>query len=148
MEHFPELLSREESDRSVDRILRHFEERGFGLWAVELPGQSSFIGYTGLAVPSFDAPFTPCVEIGWRLAAEHWGKGYATEAARAALAHGFETLKLDEVVSFTVPANLRSIGVMKKLGMHRDPAQDFDHPLLPLGHPLRSHVLYRIGRGQ
>jgi RimJ/RimL family protein N-acetyltransferase len=102
-----------------------------------------FIGFTGLAAPSFNAHFTPCVEIGWRLASNHWGLGLATEAARAVLNHGFETLRIREIVSFTVPGNVRSRRVMEKLGMTHDPGDDFDHPRLPEGHPLRRHVLYR-----
>jgi RimJ/RimL family protein N-acetyltransferase len=145
MEFFPKLLSRAESDALVDIIQEHFAARGFGMWAVEVPG-SPFVGFTGLAVPRFTAAFTPCVEIGWRLAVEHWGKGYATEAARLALAYGFETVGLTEIVSFTTVSNLRSRAVMERLGMQRDPADDFDHPSLPDGHPLRRHVLYRLGR--
>ncbi len=145
MEFFPKLLSRAESDTSADSIQAHFARHGFGLWAVEVPGIAPFIGFTGLAVPRFTAAFTPCVEIGWRLAVEHWGKGYATEAARLALAYGFETAGLAEIVSFTTAANLRSRAVMERLGMQRDPADDFDHPSLPEEHPLRRHVLYRIG---
>jgi RimJ/RimL family protein N-acetyltransferase len=106
----------------------------------------SFIGYAGLSRPGFAAHFTPCVEVGWRLAAAHWNHGYATEAARAALRFGFEQASLAEIVSFTVPANTRSLRVMEKLGMRRDASGDFDHPLLPDGHPLRRHVLHRIGR--
>lgn len=146
MEFMPALLSREESDAFATRIEAHFEQRGFGLWAVEIAGGPPFAGFIGLSVPRFTAPFTPCVEIGWRLAAEHWGRGYATEGARAALAFGFETLGLAEIVSFTVPHNLPSRRVMEKLGLTRNPADDFDHPLLPAGHPLRRHVLYRIAR--
>jgi RimJ/RimL family protein N-acetyltransferase len=146
MEHFPALLSREESDASVDRIEAHFAQHGFGVWAGELPGIASFIGFAGLSVPRFDAHFTPCVEIGWRLAAEHWGRGYATEGARAALAFGFEQLGLAEIVSFTVSANVRSRRVMEKLGMTHSAADDFDHPLLPECHSLRRHVLYRVRR--
>jgi RimJ/RimL family protein N-acetyltransferase len=146
MEFFPRQFSREESDVSVDRIESHFEKHGFGLWAVELPGVAPFIGFIGLAVPRFEAAFTPCVEIGWRLAAEYWGRGYATEGARAALAFGFETLKLDEIVSMTVPANVRSRRVMEKIGMLHCPEEDFEHPLVPEGHALRRHVLYRISR--
>lgn len=143
MEHFPAQLSRQESDRVADLIERSLERNGFGLWAVELPGQAPFIGFAGLSVPRFEAHFTPCVEIGWRLAAEHWGRGYATEAARAALAFAFDQLGLDEVVSFTVPENARSRRVMEKLGMLRDPLDDFERPDLPDG--FRRHVLYRIG---
>lgn len=137
-------LSRDESDALVDRIEAHFDEHGFGLFALEITGVAPFAGFVGLSVPRFEAAFTPCVEIGWRLAAEHWGSGYASEAARAVLAHGFDVVGLDEIVSFTVPANTRSRRVMEKLGMSRRPEDDFDHPALPEGHPLRRHVLYRI----
>jgi RimJ/RimL family protein N-acetyltransferase len=146
MEFLPKLLSREESDGLADRIERHFAEHGFGLWAVEAPGIADFIGYTGLAVPRFTAYFTPCVEIGWRLAAEYWGRGYAAEAARAAVRYAFDELQLDEIVSFTVPANVRSRRVMEKLGMTHTPSEDFDHPLLPPDHRLSRHVLYRLRR--
>ena len=142
MQFFPKRLSRVESDALFDTIQAHVAAHGFGLWAVEAPG-APFIGFTGLAVPRFSAAFTPCVEIGWRLAAAHWGKGHATEAARLALAYGFETAGLGEIVSFTTVANLRSRAVMERLGMRRD-ADDFDHPSLPDGHPLRRHVLYRL----
>ncbi|MBS0526560.1 MAG: GNAT family N-acetyltransferase [Proteobacteria bacterium] len=144
MAFFPRPLDRVESDALVDIIREHFAEHGFGLWAVEVPGVAPFVGFTGLAVPRFNAAFTPCVEIAWRLAAEHWGKGYATESARLALAYGFETVGLREIVSFTTVANRRSSAVMKRLGMSHDPADDFDHPDLPAGHPLRRHVLYRL----
>jgi ribosomal-protein-alanine N-acetyltransferase len=144
MQFFPRPLGRDESDALVDRIERHFAEHGFGLWAVELPGVAPFIGFAGLAVPRFTAHFTPCVEVGWRLAAAQWGHGYATEAARAALAHGFGGLGLREVVSFTVAANWRSRAVMARLGMSYDPGEDFDHPTLPEGDALRRHVLYRL----
>jgi RimJ/RimL family protein N-acetyltransferase len=143
MAHFPAPLSREESDQLFDRIQDHFEARGFGPWALEIPGVAPFAGFVGLSVPRFEAPFTPCVEIGWRLARAHWGRGYATEAALASLACGFDQLRLDEVVSFTVPANLRSRKVMESIGMSHDERDDFDHPSLPEGHPLRRHVLYR-----
>jgi ribosomal-protein-alanine N-acetyltransferase len=111
-------------------------------------GGAPFIGFVGLAVPVFQLHFTPCVEIGWRLAAEHWGRGYATEAARAALDFAFGPLNLSEVVSFTVPAHARSRAVMERLGMRRSPADDFDHPALSEGHPLRRHVLYRMSRDE
>jgi RimJ/RimL family protein N-acetyltransferase len=146
MEHFPKLLSREESDELVARIEAHLVEHGFAQWAVEIPGVTSFAGFVGLSIPRFEARFTPCVEIGWRLAVEHWGHGYATEGARAALEFGFNQLGLAEILSFTVPANLRSRRVMEKIGMTHDPADDFDHPLLAPGHRLRRHVLYRIRR--
>ena len=144
MEFFPQLLSREESDSLVDRIEAHFAEHGYGLWAVEVPGSADFIGFVGLCRPRFTAHFTPCVEVGWRIAAEHWGRGYATEAARAAVDAGFKTVGLEEIVSMTVPSNVRSRRVMEKLGMTRDPADDFDHPFLPEGHLLQRHVLYRL----
>jgi RimJ/RimL family protein N-acetyltransferase len=143
MKHFPALLTREESDSFVTKIESAFDDRGFGLWAVEIIGVAPFAGFVGLSVPAFEAHFTPCVEIGWRLAAQHWNRGYATEGARAALEFGFDVLQLDEIVSFTVPSNSASIRVMEKIGMTRNPADDFDHPVLPEGHPLRRHVLYR-----
>ncbi len=144
MEHFPAPLTGEESDAMIARAEAHLDQHGFGPWAVEVRGGAPVIGFVGLVVPRFTAHFTPCVEIGWRLARAHWGHGYATEAARAALAFGFGTVGLAEIVSFTVPANVRSIAVMERLGMTRDPAGDFEHPNLPEGHPLRRHVLYRI----
>jgi len=146
MEFFPAALSREQSDELADRIEAHFEKHGFGLFAAELRQGGAFIGFIGLWTPDFDAAFTPCVEIGWRLAAEHWSQGLATEGAKEVLRHAFETLRLDEIVSFTAPANLASRRVMEKIGMTRSPADDFDHPRLPAGHPLRRHVLYRIRR--
>lgn len=143
MEFYPARLSREETDALVDRIEAHFLERAFGLLAAELKDTGAFLGYIGLSVPGFEAHFTPCVEIGWRLAAEYWGRGLATEGATAVLAYGFENLKLQEIVSFTVPSNMRSRRVMEKIGMRYDPQDDFDHPSLSEGHPLRRHVLYR-----
>ena len=144
MEHFPAPLSEDESNQLVDRIESHFAQYGFGLWAAQLRAHSEFIGFIGLAVPRFDAPFTPCVELGWRLASDSWGRGLATEGAQAMVRHAFEVLALPALVSFTVPANLRSRRVMEKLRMARDPSDDFDHPQLPAGHPLRHHVLYRL----
>jgi RimJ/RimL family protein N-acetyltransferase len=146
MEHFAAALSREESDLLASRIEAHFEQHGFGLWAVEIPNVTTFAGFIGLSVPSFEAPFTPCVEIGWRLAPEYWGLGYATEGARTVLDFAFRELGLDEVVSFTVPANLRSRRVMEKIGMVHNPADDFDHPVRADGQWPRRHVLYRIAR--
>jgi RimJ/RimL family protein N-acetyltransferase len=145
MEFFRSPLSRAESDAMVDRIEQHFGEHGFGLWAIEVPGVAPFVGFAGLAEARFSAPFTPCVEVGWRLAFAHWGYGYATEAARLALGYGFGPLALGEVVSFTSVTNRRSRAVMERLGMRRDPAEDFDYPSFPEGHPLRRHVLYRLG---
>lgn len=147
MEFFPSTLSREQSDAVVDRIEQTFEETGFGLWAVEAPGVAEFVGFVGLSVPRMETHFTPCVEIGWRLAAEYWRRGYATEAARAALRFGFDELALEEIVSFTVPHNLPSRRVMEKIGMVHDLAGDFEHPGVPEGHPIRPHVLYRAERG-
>ncbi len=144
MEHFPATLARTESDALAGRIRDAFAKSGFGLWAVEIPGIASYVGFIGLAVPNFTAPFTPCVEIGWRLAFDAWGRGYATEGARAALDFGFTRAGLKEIVSFTAPVNVRSIRVMEKIGMTRKPADDFDHPKVAEGHPLRRHVLYRI----
>jgi RimJ/RimL family protein N-acetyltransferase len=146
MEFFPALLSPVESDALIGRIDAHFAEHGFGLWAAELRASGDFIGYVGLAVPRFTGRFMPCIEIGWRLDASHWGEGLATEGARAVVRYAFEVLGLPEIVSFTVPDNLRSRRVMEKLGMTHDPDDDFDHPLLPAGHPLRRHVLYRLKR--
>ena len=146
MEFFPKVLDRTESDANAARISEHFEHYGFGLWAVEVVGIADFIGFVGLNIPKFEAHFTPCVEIGWRLAYEHWGRGYATEAARAALDFAFDRLQFDEIVSYTVPANDRSRRVMERLGMTRLPAEDFGHPNLAEGDPLRRHVLYRMSR--
>jgi ribosomal-protein-alanine N-acetyltransferase len=143
MAHFMSTLSRAESDGVADMIEQELAERRFGLWALEIAGVTPFAGFVGLHVPSFQAHFTPCVEIGWRVAAEHWGQGYATEAARAALAYAWETLDLAEVVSFTTVRHARSRAVMERIGMRHDPADDFEHPRLPEGHPLRPHALYR-----
>jgi RimJ/RimL family protein N-acetyltransferase len=146
MRHFREALDRATSDALVDRILEAWEGDNVGLWAVARRSDDTFLGFVGLSAPTFEAHFTPAVEVGWRLARDGWGHGYATEAARAALAFGFETLGLQEIVSFTTVDNIRSRRVMERLGMTRDPADDFDHPGLPPGHPLRRHVLYRLRR--
>lgn len=147
MRHFPALQTREQTDATIDRIDAHFDEHGFGLWAVERLEEGDFIGFVGLHHLTYDAHFTPAVEIGWRLARTSWGRGYATEAARAAVDHAFTTLDLDAIVSVTVPANEPSRNVMRKLGMTHDPAGDFEHPNVPEGSPLRHHVLYRLQRG-
>ena len=144
MQHFPARLSREESDLLIGNIEAHFKLHGFGGWAAEVRATAEFIGFIGLAVPRFEAVFTPCVEIGWRLDAAHWGEGLATEGARAVARHAFEVIGLEELVSFTVPANVRSRRVMEKLGMSHDARDDFDHPNVPAGHPMRRHVLYRL----
>ena len=148
MEHFPLTLTRQQSDALANHIEAHFMHHGFGLWAVEIPAVTPFAGYVGLSVPAFQAHFTPCVEIGWRLAKLYWGMGYATEGARAVLNIGFDQLGLNEIVSFTVPANVRSRRVMEKIGMTYSPVDDFDHPALVEEHPRRRHVLYRIARGR
>jgi len=170
MEHFPGTLTQMESDAMVDRIQSGFAERGWGLWAVELLARHrgmkpedetnhpvsdaaqrlsprpGFIGFVGLAIPRYEAHFTPCVEVGWRLERRAWGFGFATEAARASLHFGFETLKLDQIVSTTAVSNIRSQRVMQRLGMNHNPCDNFDHPLLPDDHRLRRHVLFRLAR--
>jgi RimJ/RimL family protein N-acetyltransferase len=144
MEHFPAPLTRGESDALAGRIVAGLAEHGFGLWAVEVAGTGEFIGFTGLALQTFQARFTPAVEVGWRLRRSAWGHGYATEAATASLDHAFGPAGLDQVVSMTATANLRSQAVMRRLGMTRDPADDFDHPRIDEGSPLRRHVLFRL----
>lgn len=143
MEFFPQPLTAEASDALFHRVLDHFARHGFGPFAVELVETGAFIGFIGLSIPAFEAHFTPAVEIGWRLAFENWGKGLATEGARAVLNHAFNEVGLEQVVSFTVPANLRSRAVMERIGMMHHSADDFEHPGLPEGHPFRRHVLYR-----
>ena len=146
MEHFVACLTRAESDDLIDRVEDHFDAEGYGLWAVEITHTGQFAGFVGLWPATFDAPFTPAVEVGWRLARPAWGKGYAAEAARTAVADGFERVGLDEIVSMTSVGNTRSRRVMEKLGMTRDPAEDFDHPNVPVDHPIRRHVLHRLSR--
>jgi RimJ/RimL family protein N-acetyltransferase len=147
MEFFPSPLTRAESDATAERIHSLIEQRGWGFWAVEIPGAAPFIGFVGLGVPAAALPFSPCVEIGWRLAAAYWGQGYATEAARGALRVGFDRLELPEIVSFTSVLNQRSRAVMERIGMvHR--GETFEHPSVPIGSPLREHVLYRLSRAQ
>ena len=142
MEHFPATHTRKESDRWFAFNRDRLQAQGWGLWAVEVVDVAPFVGFIGLSRPGFAADFTPCVEVGWRLAAAHWGRGYAPEGARAALAFAWEVLGLDEVVSFTAVGNRNSRRVMEKLGLVLD--REFDHPSLPEGDPLRRHVLYRI----
>ncbi len=146
MEFMPGSLLREESNAFVARIESHFEQYGFGLFAAELRRDHAFVGFMGLSVPTFQAHFTPCVEIGWRLAADFWGQGLATEGGQEIVRCAFQELGLEVVVSFTATINSRSQHVMEKLGMTHDAAEDFDHPRLPEGHPLRRHVLYRLRR--
>ena len=148
MEHFVSVLSRSQSDATAAIIRGRIDDEGWGLWAAEVPGVAPFIGFVGLSRPAFDAPFIPAVEVGWRLARRWWGRGYASEGARAALGFAFGELGLDQVVSFTAVANVRSQAVMRRIGMSRDPAGDFEHPNVPVGHPVRPHVLYRIGRAE
>jgi len=144
MEFFPSALSNIESRQLADRIRMTIADRGYGNWAVEVPDGANFIGFIGLAVPRFHAHFTPCIEIGWRLGFDHWGKGYATEGATSVRDWAFAVLALPEIVSFTSEKNVRSRRVMERIGMTRDPADDFDHPGLPVGHSLLRHVLYRL----
>ena len=145
MRHFPAPLTRRQSDAFASRARAHIEVLGWGLWAVELE-DAPFIGFVGLSEARFEAHFTPAVEVGWRLAREHWGHGYATEGGRAALAFAFDELRLPEIVSFTTVANDRSRRVMERLGLTHDPADDFDHPQLSPDDPVRPHVLYRLSR--
>jgi len=146
MEFLPAPLDRTTSDALIDRIENDFDQFGYGLWAVELSTTGKFIGFTGLTLQTFDAAFTPAVEVGWRLARHAWGHGYATEAAQAAVKFGFDQVGLREIVSMTTVANTRSRNVMRRLGMTHDPAEDFEHPRLPTGHPLRQHVLFRLSK--
>lgn len=148
MKFFPAILSPEESDSLINRQRQRFKEHGFCCYAVELKSTGEFIGFVGLAIPLFEAPFMPAVEIGWRIAKAYWNQGYATEAAKYVLNHAFNDLNLSEVVSFTAVQNLTSRRVMEKIGMTHSPNDDFDHPRLPEGHPLRQHVLYRIRADQ
>jgi RimJ/RimL family protein N-acetyltransferase len=143
MEHFPSLLSAAESGAFVDRMEACFEQRGYGLWAVELRGEGAFVGCVGLLPVEIDAHFTPAIEVGWRLARDFWGRGIATEAATAAISFGFHELALPKIVAFTAARNLPSRRVMARLGMLRDPAEDFLHPELQPSDPLAPHVLYR-----
>jgi len=143
MQYYPDVLTRTQSDAFVDAIENHFSQHGYGLWAVDLKRTVAFIGYIGFYTATFDAPFTPCVEIGWRLAQAHWSRGYATEGAKACLRHGFETLRFQEVYSFTSAVNRPSIRVMQKIGLKK--AGTFDHPSLPPTSPLRPHVLFHAG---
>jgi ribosomal-protein-alanine N-acetyltransferase len=144
MQFFPGVLTREESDAFIERNEDHFENHGFGLFATELKDGGDFIGFIGLHVATFQAHFTPCVEIGWRLASQYWNQGLATEGAREVIRFAFERLHLDRLVSFTAPENVASRRLMEKLGMTHNPADDFDHPRLPEGHPLRRQVLYQL----
>lgn len=152
MAHFPALLTREANERLLGWLRTRIEERGYGFWALEVHDGASLIGFCGIQDVTFPAPFPPALEVGWRLARRHWGHGYASEAARAAIAYGFEQLGVAEIVAFLLPANRRSAAVCERLGMTRDPAGDFDHPwfadgqLALGGQPMRRHALYRLRR--
>ena len=147
MEHFPAPLTRAESDRFAASIAERIETDGFGLWAAEILDTGGFVGFAGLLPVQFESHFTPAIEVGWRLARDHWGKGYATEGGKAAIGFGFDIVGLREIVSLAVPANVRSLRVMERIGMTHDLDDDFDHPRFPEGHRLRRHLLYRIKRG-
>ena len=144
MRYFPALMTPEESEASMKRAQASIEEQGWGMWVVDVDGE--FAGFTGLKTPSFDGHFMPCIEIGWRLRQKFWGQGIADRAAQQALDFGFDKLRLDEIVAFTAEPNLPSRRLMERLQFVRDPADDFDHPNIPPGHPLRRHVLYRKKR--
>jgi RimJ/RimL family protein N-acetyltransferase len=137
--------TREESDDMVERYSAELAREGWGLWAVEVAGAGGapFVGMVGLHRVNPDLPCAPAVEVGWRLHPDHWGHGYATEAAGAALDYGFDEARLEEIVAFTTTLNSRSQSVMVRIGMVHDPGGDFDHPRLPEDSPLRRHVLYR-----
>lgn len=147
MEFFPTPLNRAQSDRVAARCQAHIEEHGWGFWAVELKDSGAFVGFVGLNIPTATLPFSPCVEIGWRLAVEHWGKGLATEAAKESLRIGFEVVQLPEIVSFAVISNVRSRNVMTRIGMY-DTTLTFEHPSIEKGSPLREHCLYRMNQAQ
>ena len=147
MAYYPDILNEEESNAMADKIKDLITEHSWGFWAVETKQENNFIGFVGLHIPTHDLPCTPCVEVGWRLAKEYWGKGYATEAARESLRFAFEELALGEVFSFASIANKKSWAVMERLNMN-DTGENFEHPILPAGHPFREHVLYKITKSQ
>ena len=151
MEHFPATQDIAATQALVNHINQHYEKFGYALYAVETKDTHEFIGFVGLNHPPFEIPNfqpkgLPIVEIGWRLSSKHWGKGYATEAAKAVLHYAFSELNLSEIISFTVVANIKSRRVMQKIGLHHAEADDFDHPKLEENSPLRRHVLYRLTR--
>lgn len=147
MEYYPSILSETESNAMANKLKEFISERSWGFWAAETKKEKQFIGFVGLHKPTYDLPVTPCVEIGWRLGKEYWGKGYATEAGRESLRFAFEALKLSEVYSFTSVSNIRSRSVMERLKM-MNTGNNFEHPIIPEAHPLREHVLYKITAGQ
>jgi ribosomal-protein-alanine N-acetyltransferase len=144
MEFYPDIMTAQETQDMIDRIDAHFDAHGFGLWATELKATGEFIGYIGTKVFEGKTPFAPCIEIGWRIAAAHWGKGYAPEGARKILEQMRAVCDPDQILSFTATINTKSRKVMEKIGMFHDPAEDFDHPNVEAGHPLQPHVLYRM----
>ena len=146
MRYFENTKSRPESDATAAQLEAHINDHGFGFWAAELRESGDFIGFIGIETTPSTLPCSPAVEIGWRLDKRFWGKGLAPEGARACLLFGFSKLGLDEVVSFTTEGNVPSMRVMEKIGMKHDTSSDFEHPAIPEGHPLRSHVFYRIGQ--
>jgi RimJ/RimL family protein N-acetyltransferase len=146
MEFYPAPLTRLESDALAEQIQQEWTLHAYGFWAVEVPGVAPFVGYIGLHYWNLEAPFAPCVDVGWRLDSRYWGRGYATEGARAALRYGFESLRLPEIVAMATVHNTRSRRVMERLGMQHDPAENFHHPKLPREHPLSLRVLYRLKR--
>jgi ribosomal-protein-alanine N-acetyltransferase len=143
MRFFPSLLTRPESDAFARQTMEAMSQKGWGRWAVEVPGIEPFIGYIGLTMPSWETPFPPCPEIVWRLASAYWGQGMATEGAKAVMEFAFRSLGLPEIFSCTSVLNLPSIRVMERLEMTHNPEEDFEHPKVEVGHPLRRHVLYR-----
>jgi RimJ/RimL family protein N-acetyltransferase len=147
MRYFPALMSVEQTNAGIDTWRQQFAERGWSNWAVETLDTGEFVGFIGLSVPRRQLPFTPCVEIGWRLKRFAWGHGYATEGARECLRVGFEQLGLEEIVSFTTLSNLPSIAVMERIGMLNQHSK-FEHPGVPEGSPLRPHCLYKMTRAQ
>lgn len=147
MKYFPSLQDRSTSDANIDTWQSQLASEGWSNWAVEERESLQFVGFVGLTIPRRTLPFSPCVEIGWRLGRRHWGKGFATEAARAVLQVAFTQLALAEVVSFTALGNLRSRAVMERIGLVNT-NREFDHPGVPEGHPLRPHCLYRLDREQ
>jgi RimJ/RimL family protein N-acetyltransferase len=148
MEYFPGIKSRAESEKEMESLQEHIEKYGWGFWAASLRETGQWIGLIGLKHVSIAAHFTPAIEVGWRLSQPFWGKGFATEGARASLQYGFEVLKVPEIVSYAPTQNIPSRRVMERIGMRHDPKDDFDHPRLPEGHPLRRHVLYRLKRAE
>ena len=146
MRYFPNIMTREKTQQLIEKARRKTREDGYCFGPIEIRETGEFLGFVGLNIPEYGSPlpFDPCVEIGWRLKQSAWGKGYASEAANEWLRFGFETIGLEEIVSFTIPANAPSQKVMTRIGMTRDVEGDFRHPALPEDHPIAQHVLYRL----